>query len=481
MRLILLGGLALEPSDFTRPKPLLLLAYLSLGGPRSRRDIAELFWQGSKDPMQGLRMALLQLNKEVPGSIQSDEKRVWTTVQSDVAELRKMLADNHLNAAQGLYRGPFIEGFDMQDVGTELEEWIFRMREVIAEDVRDALLELAEQDATKADYAAAAGRAEEAYLLRSAPEPDEDLLRRIYTLLRTDDNGQAESVAKEAKGYGLELSLTSAAARQYFMSRSGATLPRRRATDLAPQQTVVLNNNVLANKVVTVNNQPPKSWGRLWPVLGLIGLLLVSGLVLAFFGSRSPSQTLVAGHVADDADVSLDNGDNYFCLQHPNLYLSSPYQGQSTALRFRNINIPKGSKVQSALILFTASSHVPDVPEGSGFIVKGLFDSSPWLPNEVCEQIHPPAGNNYVSRVRTEASVVYQPESWNITRQYSVDVTAIVQEIVGNSDWTDNGVAFAINNLQNSTADLKAYSNEGGVLLEDLSKQPQFVVTFSSN
>ena len=77
--------------------------------------------------------------------------------------------------------------------------------------------------------------------------------------------------------------------------------------------------------------------------------------------------------------------------------------------------------------------------------------------------------------------MVYQPESWNITRQYSVDVTAIVQEIVGNSDWTDNGVAFAINNLQNSTADLKAYSNEGGVLLEDLSKQPQFVVTFSSN
>jgi hypothetical protein len=43
MRLVMLGGLALEPSTFTRPKPLLLLAYLSLEGPRSRRDIAELF------------------------------------------------------------------------------------------------------------------------------------------------------------------------------------------------------------------------------------------------------------------------------------------------------------------------------------------------------------------------------------------------------------------------------------------------------
>jgi DNA-binding SARP family transcriptional activator len=92
MKLVTLGELALEPSSLTRPKPLFLLSYLSLEGPRSRRDVAELFWQSSKDPMQGLRMALLQINKEAPGAIQSDDKKVWTDLKTDVAELRALFA-----------------------------------------------------------------------------------------------------------------------------------------------------------------------------------------------------------------------------------------------------------------------------------------------------------------------------------------------------------------------------------------------------
>jgi hypothetical protein len=112
--------------------------------------------------------------------------------------------------------------------------------------------------------------------------------------------------------------------------------------------------------------------------------------------------------------------------------------------------------------------------------VRGLFDSSPWLVNAVCEQKHPAAGDHFVSRVRTEAFVSYQPKAWLVTEQYSVDVTDIVQEKVDSPDWTGNGVAFAIDKLETSTADLKAYSNEGGILLEDLSRQPQFVVTFTT-
>lgn len=479
----MLGGLVLEPSDFTRPKPLLLLAYLSLEGPRSRREVADLFWQGNKDPMQGLRMALLQLNKEAPEAIKTDEKRVWTDVETDVAELRALLTRDDLLGALHCYRGAFIDGFDMQDIGEELEEWIFKTREEMAGTIRDTLLELAEAEAAKADFRVAASRAAEAYLLRFAPEPDDQILRRIYTLLRTDENPQADSVAKEAKGYDLELSLTPEAARQQFLV--GTTL-RRRATDLVEQPAVILDNP-LPNTLMPSNptHQPVLPRARTIPRrrLALLGLIIVLGSVLAFFGLRPRPSSVVVGDGADDADVSLDNGDNYFCFQQSNLYLSSPYKGQSTALRFRDVNIPKGGNVniQSALILFTASAHVPQVPEGSGFIVRGLFDSSPWLVNDICEQIHPPAGNNYVSRVRTQTSVVYKPKAWNITQQYGVDVTSIVQEMVNSPDWTGDGVAFAIDNLQVSTADLRAYSNEGGILLEDLSKQPQFVVTFSTN
>lgn len=510
MRLILLGRLALEPSTFTRPKPLLLLAYLSLEGARSRRDVAELFWQGSKDPMQGLRMALLQLNKEAPEAIQTDEKRVWTNLTSDVTELRERLGKKDLEAALELYQGTFVEGFDMQDVGEELEEWIFQTREGLAKEARDALLELAENDAATGDYDQAARRAEEAYLLRFAPEPDSPTLSRVYTLLRAGENVQAESVAKEAKAYGLELSLSPQAAKQQLLSPlpgSQSPTPRRRATDFISssgenaQSTIVLDNvvanNVLANQVVTNSMMANKSVTELQPtlpqrktrsmlvrLLPLLALAVVLGFVLAFFTFRRSETRFPARDAADDADVSLDNGDNYFCPQHPSLYLSSQYKGQSTALRFRDVGIPKPEgktiSIQSALILFTASGHVPDVPEGSGFIVRGLFDSSPWLVNEVCEQKQTAAGNNYASRVRTKASVVYQPKQWNITEQYSVDVTAIIQEMVNSPDWTGDGVAFAIDKLPDSTADLKAYSNEGGILLEDLSKQPQFVVTFTT-
>ncbi len=50
MLLRTLGGLKLEGSDFTRPKPLLLLAYLALEGPKERRFLSELSWTGVTDP-----------------------------------------------------------------------------------------------------------------------------------------------------------------------------------------------------------------------------------------------------------------------------------------------------------------------------------------------------------------------------------------------------------------------------------------------
>lgn len=53
-----LGGLALEGMSFTRPKQLLLLAYLALEGFQSRRHIAELFWPEASDHMKSLTILL---------------------------------------------------------------------------------------------------------------------------------------------------------------------------------------------------------------------------------------------------------------------------------------------------------------------------------------------------------------------------------------------------------------------------------------
>jgi DNA-binding SARP family transcriptional activator len=494
MRLVMLGGLALEPSTFTRPKPLLLLAYLSLEGPRSRRDIADLFWQGTKDPMQGLRMALLQLNREVPEAIRADEKKVWTELPSDLANLEENLETGKLAEALN-YQGPFAEGFGVDDIGEELEEWIFEVRERVAGKVREALLELADRDATQGDIEKAAARAEEAYLLRYAPEPEAEVLRRIYTFLRADENPQAESVAKEARGYGLEVSLSPSDAKKALklpvpVEQIPVVTPitthlARRATDIQPSQNIAGQDAVTELKPREIEVLPRKRSSFFWRVVAALTVLVAGASLLAFFTLRERTDLVKAGNTADDADVALDMGDNYFCPDHANLFLSSNYDGQSTALRFRDVGIPKPSlekpvTIKSALIIFTASEHIQEVPEGSGFTVRGLFDSSPWLVNKVCEQKRPAAGDNFVSRVRTRASVVYQPTAWLITGQYSVDVTEVVQEMVNSPDWTGDHVAFAIDKLEDSTADLKAYSNEGGILLKDLSRQPQLVVTFTT-
>jgi len=61
MRVITLGGLALEGAAFTRPKPLMLLAYLALEGRQERRQLAGLFWPHARDPLGSLTVALSQL------------------------------------------------------------------------------------------------------------------------------------------------------------------------------------------------------------------------------------------------------------------------------------------------------------------------------------------------------------------------------------------------------------------------------------
>lgn len=224
MRLLMLGELKLEGSLLTRPKPLVLLAYLSVGGSRDRRDLAELFFQGNQDPAQGLRVTLAHLNREAAGAVRSSEKRLWTELPSDVAELEKVVAEGHLEKALGLYRGPFLEGSDLSDFGEELEEWLYSQRERVAAQVREVMTHLAEQKAAKGHFTEAAELAEKAYLLRYAPEPETEMLSRFYTLLRAGE-ASTESVVKEAKGYGLELSLSVDGARTKLQSLTPTPQP----------------------------------------------------------------------------------------------------------------------------------------------------------------------------------------------------------------------------------------------------------------
>ena len=203
-----LGGLALEGSDFHRPKPLLLLAYLALEGGKDRRHLAELFWPEAADPMASLRTALAQLRSVGAGVVGGDATRLSAGVPCDARVLLEALEKREFADLEYLYPGSFLQGFYLAHLGAELEEWVYATREFLAAQVRAALLTLAERDAAAGERERAAGRAELAYRLPGAADPEPSEFERLYALLAAGDSGLAGEVAKAAKTYGLALRVT---------------------------------------------------------------------------------------------------------------------------------------------------------------------------------------------------------------------------------------------------------------------------------
>ncbi|MDZ7801652.1 MAG: tetratricopeptide repeat protein [Trueperaceae bacterium] len=204
MRLRTLGTLELEGAEFTRPKPLLLLAYLALEGPQERRFVASLFWPGRRDAMNSLTVALSRLRQGASGAVQADGRRVWTDVTSDAAQFLSLLEHRQIEEALGAYHGPFLAGVHPRHVGVELEEWIWRTREYLAGLAQDAMLDSAEREAARRRFTAAARSAEKAFELAStAPEPE--TLARLHTLLLAGESLKTARVRREAEEFGLSL------------------------------------------------------------------------------------------------------------------------------------------------------------------------------------------------------------------------------------------------------------------------------------
>lgn len=213
MELRTLGRLELEGLDFSRPKLLLLLAYLALEGPRERRFLAELFWPEADQPMASLRVALAQLRKGAPGTISGDRQQLSSTAATDAVRLLDKLERGELTEALRLYQGPFLAGIHLQTWSAELEEWVLATRELIADRVRKALLQKAARDASAGDFAAAADRAEQAWQLAGAPYPTFEELRSMHLFLCAAGNARAAEVQKEALTFGVTLDSDRAAAR----------------------------------------------------------------------------------------------------------------------------------------------------------------------------------------------------------------------------------------------------------------------------
>ncbi len=213
MRLLTLGGLILENSTFKRAKPLLRLSYLALEGPKERRYLRELLWRDAKDPHNSLGTALARLREAGP-AVGADEIRAWCEAECDATQLLAAADDSDSERVVDLYRGPFLEGVDPSSAGVEIEEWIYATREALGVLARQALLNLAEDQAGAGNFKLGAELAQRAYLLRGAPEPEPEELEELFVLLQAGGSREAVEVRKEAAGYDLALSLSVEDARE---------------------------------------------------------------------------------------------------------------------------------------------------------------------------------------------------------------------------------------------------------------------------
>jgi len=193
MRLDMLGGLKLKGAAFRRPKPLLLLGYLALEGPKPRRYLAELFWPTAKNPLGSLSVALTQLKKAVPGVIVADEAAVRVRIDTDVAALKAAVESRDWATVDALDRGPFLQGLDLV-LGPELEEWVYTWRERIEGWVSEARLALGEAALEKGDLEAARRFAEAA--LGAGELIDGVLGTRLLSLLTASGSPLAGSIAR---------------------------------------------------------------------------------------------------------------------------------------------------------------------------------------------------------------------------------------------------------------------------------------------
>jgi serine/threonine-protein kinase len=140
---------------------LALLAILAASGERgiSRDQLLGYLWPESSatNARHSLDQLLHAMRRTLGESIFSSTNPVrldFGEVSSDVSEFERALADGALGDAVALYRGPFLQGFYLDDAA-EFERWTSAERARLAERYVDASTKLAADAESASDYQAA--------------------------------------------------------------------------------------------------------------------------------------------------------------------------------------------------------------------------------------------------------------------------------------------------------------------------------------
>ncbi len=196
-----LGGLRLEGSALTRPKPLSLLAYLALEGLKSRGHVRDLLWGAAADAAASLRMALKQLR--TAGVLLEKADLLGCAVPSDAQGLLEALDAGDDQKAVALYTGAFLHGLDLGVA--EFEEWLLTTSEYLAARVSLAHLRLAEAALKQNNLEVATRAAQAAYSVEGNTSLEPDVLLRVLRVLEWGQDDLAVLVRREALELGLSI------------------------------------------------------------------------------------------------------------------------------------------------------------------------------------------------------------------------------------------------------------------------------------
>lgn len=189
-----LGGLELVRQPLSRPKPLVLLAYLALEGPTPRRTLADIFFADAADPADALSTALRRLAR-IPGTIEREGRSVAGRVRCDTAILLDQLEAGALDLACEGYGGSFMAGLALS-LPAPAEAWLFAIREYVDHRVLDAHLRLGDLALAGGDDAAARQHARAAFDLCEGGPGEPEVADRLYRLLRRTGHPRAAEVLR---------------------------------------------------------------------------------------------------------------------------------------------------------------------------------------------------------------------------------------------------------------------------------------------
>jgi PKD repeat protein len=242
----------------------------------------------------------------------------------------------------------------------------------------------------------------------------------------------------------LAVSWTAPADGQVFNNLSPVTLSATANGDGGVAQVAFFVNGdsiaVVANAPYTTVWTPPAYGSYLLNVVctGTLGLTTYKQIGIVVQDGVPLTLTAQVSAGSDDAEQNMSTG--YVNLTSSDLELiADGSTQQQVGIRFRNINIPRGSTITQAYIQFNTDA------VSSGTTNLQIYGENQGNPGTFINST-----NNISTRVKTTTSVAWSPVPWTVideagVNQRTPDLSSIVGGLVARSDWNpNNALVFVI-------------------------------------